>query len=242
MSLNLLDLTVDLPNDLGVEDYDPDAIGGGDLTPPQPGTYILQLSFPKGRKPEEQLKLGTNKEPNAPILNAMIDGTIIGIDEPETTQLPEDYMGRKTFNNYVSSQAFRGGTSRMTDILISAGIPKEAREPIGRPGGLRVLRDLFISVIQQGLPVYAYLTYEWTGTSTIMPDPKDPAKMHFISRRDDIEGMNNVPDGIKGISRDENGNYPTTQQYTHTWPDGQTETVTLRARLKIARFVKPPVA
>lgn len=237
--INISDPTIEIPNDNGVEGLNEDAMGGT-RTPPQPGNYQLLASYSEDKPSDKLFKRGTNADPEANILSTMVNFTIIGADKP--TEPEPKWLGAKIFNQYLSTKINEGqDTSILTDCLISAGIPKEERKLIKLPGGLTKARDLFLQVVAQELPVWAYCQYEWQGKS-MRSNPNDPEKQIFVSRGKDFP---KVPNGMKSTpespySKNEEGLYPTEREYTHVWEDGEEEVITLQARLKIVRFILPP--
>lgn len=236
--LDLSDLEIMIPDDTGVEGLDPDAIGGS-MVPPQPGTYLVQVSFGENTKSEDYFKMGTNKEPNAKVLSMKPNLTII--DAHNSREEESMWMGRVAFNQYMSTKINKGKTtSLLTDWFVAAGVDKATRDAMREAGGLGVVRQTALELIGNQQPAWCVLGWDWLGESQRV-NPDNPEKKLYIQRQWDHPELKNVPQGTEGLTRDkETGRYPTEQVYVHTFADGEKEEIHLRARLSLTRWVLPP--
>lgn len=234
--LNLTDLTIEIPNDTGLDGYNDEHLGG-EIHPPQPGVYAFLPEFPQNKKPEDLIKLDVIADTNKPRLSTMLNFTIVDAEDP----IDEDetmWRGKKVFNQYLSTQIMKGqDTSILTDMLKASGADPDELAKIKLPGGLTVTRNLLIEQVANQAQVWGVLTYNWQGESE-REDPKNPGKPIYVQYKKDSP-FSKVPNSMKGLSKDAEGRWPTEREYLHTWEDGNTETIILKARPKIQRFVLP---
>jgi hypothetical protein len=232
--LNLTDLSVDIPDDIGLEGYNEESLGG-EMHPPQPGIYCFLAEFP-AKKAEELIKLDVTAD-GKPRLSAMVNFTIVDaedpIDEDETA-----WRGKKVFNQYMSTQIMKGqSTSFWTDFLKASGADEAELAKIKLAGGLTVARNLMIEQVANQAPVWGVLAYGWQGESQ-REDPKNPGKPIYVQYKKDTI-FSKVPNSMKGLSKDAEGKWPTEREFELTWEDGEKETIILKARPKVQRFVLP---